>query len=120
MDARKKIELLLTPGIGPADWERLERAYLEAAAAGASVEFDVTRVLCRFHLDLFNQEIDQQCAAMARVDAHLRFRWEPDYPDALRQVHDAPPALFVRGEIPPDSTPMVAIVGTRKPSAGGS
>jgi DNA processing protein len=119
MDARKKIELLLTPGLGTADWERLERAYLEAAA-GASVEFDVTRVLCRFHLDLFNQEIDQQCAAMARVDAHLRFRWEPDYPDALRQVHDAPPALFVRGEIPPDSTPMVAIVGTRKPSAGGS
>ena len=120
MDARKRVELLLTPGLTRGDWERLERAYCEAAAAGATVEFDGTRVLCRPHLELFNQEIDQQHAAMTRADARLVFRWEPDYPGSLRDVDDAPPALFVRGRMPADGTPMVAIVGTRKPSAGGS
>jgi DNA processing protein len=55
---------------------------------------------------------------MVRAGARLVFRWEDDYPAALRRISTAPPALFVRGRLPGDE-PAVAIVGTRKPSAPG-
>lgn len=119
MDARERIELLLTPGLKPEDWARLEEAFA-AQIRGEAVPIDITRVLCRFHLELFNEQIDRQCGAMERAGARLLFRWEDDYPPALRAAADAPPALFVRGELPAPDTPVVAIVGTRKPSTGGS
>jgi DNA processing protein len=118
MDARERVELLLTPGMKAQDWERLEQEYYRMQA-GEDVVAPITRVLCRYHLKLFNEEIDAQCAAMARTDARLVFRWEDDYPAALRVVPDAPPALFVRGTLPARDTPAVGIVGTRKPSTGG-
>lgn len=118
MDARRGIELLLTPGLAPADWELLEAAFDAAWGDGAPV--DVGKVLGRLHLGLAGAEAARQCEAMARADARLVFRWEADYPAALRRAPMAPPALFVRGKLPAGDAPAVAIVGTRKPSAGGA
>ena len=42
---------------------------------------------------------------------------DEDYPPALAEIPDPPPALFVDGEIPPG--PIVALVGSRKASATG-
>ena len=39
------------------------------------------------------------------------------YPVQLREIFDAPYLLFVRGELPSLSTPIAAVVGTRKPTA---
>ncbi len=36
------------------------------------------------------------------------------YPQALREIPSPPPLLFVRGDLPGDDSPAVAIVGTRK------
>jgi DNA processing protein len=119
MDAREKIELFLTPGLSGPDWERLERAF-EAKMRGETSRIDVARVLGRTHLPLFHAEIDEEQRAMTRTAARLVFRWEGDYPAALRAVAGAPPAIFVRGVLPGDDRPKVAIVGTRKPSAGAS
>ena len=41
-----------------------------------------------------------------------------DYPGQLRAVHDYPPLLFARGEFDPIDRSAIAVVGTRKPSAG--
>jgi DNA processing protein len=119
MDARKGIELLLTPGITPEEWERLELAFRGTQGDDAA-RIDVTRVLGRLHLALFGGEIERQHRALAEADARLIFRWEADYPAALRSIAMSPPALFVRGQLPPGDGPMVAVVGTRKPSVGGS
>jgi DNA processing protein len=43
---------------------------------------------------------------------------DQDYPLNLRMAYNRPPALFVKG-ILPDSRRMVALVGTRQPSAQG-
>jgi DNA processing protein len=40
------------------------------------------------------------------------------YPKGFRDLPDAPPVIWLRGELP--EMPMTAIVGTRKPSAWGS
>ena len=52
-------------------------------------------------------------------------RWDDEvYPSALREVRDAPPALFVKGRIGDglrdlEEMPVVAIVGARNPSPYG-
>jgi DNA processing protein len=55
------------------------------------------------------------CAANADV-----IGWDSDgYPANLRTTSNPPPALFVRGQLFPQDTVAVAIVGTRKPSVYG-
>ena len=44
---------------------------------------------------------------------------EPDYPERLRMIDDAPPLLAVRGKIALPAQPLVAIVGSRNASAAG-
>jgi DNA processing protein len=40
----------------------------------------------------------------------------PAYPPLLREMYDPPAALFFRGRLPDPEKPMVAVVGTRRPS----
>ena len=42
---------------------------------------------------------------------------DPAYPDLLRQIHDPPPRLFVRGQLP--NGPSIAIVGSRRATPYG-
>src|SRR5207302_616284 len=42
---------------------------------------------------------------------------DPTYPWLLKQIHDPPPRLFVRGRLPP--VPMIAIVGSRRATPYG-
>ncbi|MBR6474168.1 MAG: DNA-processing protein DprA [Lachnospiraceae bacterium] len=44
---------------------------------------------------------------------------EKEYPDRLRNIPDAPPFLFYRGELPLNDKPAVAMVGSRKCSIYG-
>jgi DNA processing protein len=42
-----------------------------------------------------------------------------DYPANLRAVHDRPPVVFVRGDLRPDDTRSVAVIGSRRASGRG-
>jgi DNA processing protein len=42
------------------------------------------------------------------------------YPPLLREIYDPPVLLFFRGSLPDPERPLVAIVGTRKPSPGAA
>lgn len=55
------------------------------------------------------------------IDKKIRFVpfFDKAYPERLKTIADPPYALFVRGKIPRDSRPAVAIVGARKCSAYG-
>jgi len=56
-------------------------------------------------------------AALEEGGARVVTLADEGYPERLRQVPDPPPALFVRGREIPEA-PSVAIVGSRKASAG--
>ncbi|MGQ9546083.1 MAG: DNA-processing protein DprA [Dehalococcoidia bacterium] len=43
----------------------------------------------------------------------------PDYPSRLKEIYDYPPVLYVRGSLPADEEPCLAIVGTRRPTIYG-
>jgi DNA processing protein len=44
---------------------------------------------------------------------------DPRYPPNLLAVHDRPPLLFVSGELAPDDTRSLAVIGSRQASEGG-
>lgn len=45
--------------------------------------------------------------------------WDPDYPFRLKEIHNPPALLFVRGELPRVDEACISVVGTRTPSAYG-
>jgi DNA processing protein len=64
-------------------------------------------------------DLDQVLEKVEASGAHV-LTWESaDYPVLLRQLPDAPPVLFVKGEVTPADEWAVAIVGTRKATAYG-
>jgi DNA processing protein len=44
---------------------------------------------------------------------------DADYPENLRTVYDRPPLVFVAGELRPEDSRSVAVVGTRRPTDDG-
>lgn len=63
-----------------------------------------------------DQELDRVDQAKARI-----LIWDdPDYPPLLRQLPEAPPVLYMKGQLTaPDREWTIAIVGTRKATAYG-
>lgn len=53
------------------------------------------------------------------AEHHLLPLTSPHYPPLLANTAGAPPALYVRGSIEVLSTPQLAMVGSRNPTAGG-
>ncbi len=47
------------------------------------------------------------------------FYWSLDFPPQLRMIHDPPLVLYYRGALPGGEAPLVAVVGTRKPTGAG-
>ncbi len=54
-----------------------------------------------------------------RCNAAVVSIWDPEYPDMLREIHDPPALLFVRGTLPAPGETCLAVVGTRTPSLYG-
>ena len=44
---------------------------------------------------------------------------DPLYPSRLKEIYDYPPVLYVRGELPLQDEPCLAVVGTRRPTIYG-
>jgi DNA processing protein len=112
------------------------------ASAGRSVVSRMDGLGPQSVLDLAPEEFCGRTGLSGKTrEAYLRLRQEHDpagfgdllertgtrvdtladatYPEKLREIPDPPPALFRRGKYVEDSVPAVAIVGSRKASAGG-
>lgn len=60
-----------------------------------------------------------ELAQLERLDVRLVSIRDGQYPANLRQIHDPPPVLFVRGSLEAVDERAVAIVGTRRATAYG-
>ncbi len=88
-------ELRGVHGIGPEKADRIARGR-DSAAAAAEIETAAAhgvRIICRA---------------------------DPDYPEGLRQIPDAPIVLYVKGELRPTDAVALAIVGSRRCTIYGS
>ncbi|MCS7012846.1 MAG: DNA-processing protein DprA [Chloroherpetonaceae bacterium] len=61
---------------------------------------------------------EAQLERCQKLGAAILTFWDADYPTILKETYDAPPYLFVRGNLTPDAL-RVAVVGTRHPTEYG-
>lgn len=96
----------------------MERAWgaplrdLRAAGVGGAV----ARAIAEARQSIVPQrELERLAAAgVAALSWH-----DTRYPDRLKETADAPPVLYVRGSLPLEDEPSVAVVGTRRPTDYG-
>jgi DNA processing protein len=69
--------------------------------------------------ELFLAEAERDRSYLLRAKARFVSIFDPDYPPQLRETYHPPFGLFVRGSLPRQDTPVVAMVGTRIASARG-
>ncbi len=125
-DVRYWIAFNRVNGIGPAKvralidhFGDLEQAWpaapIDLKAAGLDRKAIESLLQTRSALDL-DRELDR----VEKFGAEIIIWDDPDYPPLLRNIPDAPPVLYVKGQLTAaDREWTIAIVGTRKASAYG-
>ncbi len=124
-DLRYWLGFNLVRGIGPVRLRMLLDMFGDIQSAwGASEQVLREMKLDRRSLENFLKvrqqvNLDEVLSRVERAGVHVLTWDSPDYPDLLRQIADAPPVLFVRGDITPADEWAVALVGTRKATVYG-
>jgi len=65
------------------------------------------------------QEIESELQWSEEKNNHIITLNDARYPQLLRQIHDAPPLLYIHGNTDTLNQPQLAIVGSRNPSPSG-
>ena len=63
---------------------------------------------------------EKDAAAAMKLGIRLVSWRESAYPPLLREIYDPPALLFYRGALPDPEKPLVAVVGTRRPSSAAA
>ncbi|MEH6825989.1 MAG: DNA-processing protein DprA [Motiliproteus sp.] len=123
------LQLTQIPGLGPVTLKQLWQRFGSAEAILLASVQDLTELgLRRSIIDLLGRlsPLAVLGPAVATIDAwltepdhHLLTLDDPLYPDALRQIADPPPLLYLVGDAALLSVPQIALVGSRNASAQG-
>lgn len=115
----------LVRGIGPVRMQMLLDVFGDVQSAWEAPEYAIHELKLdrRSRANLLQARrqvnLDEVLRRVERTGVHVLTWDSPDYPALLRDIPDAPPVLFVRGEITPADEWAVALVGTRKASVYG-
>jgi DNA processing protein len=90
--------------------EALFEASLSQVCAAARCSQPVAEKL----LDPAYAANERDLRLMEGLGVRLLPRDDPQYPPLLKEIHDPPPALYVRGSLAPEDRRAVAIVGSRR------
>ncbi|HLZ09842.1 MAG TPA: DNA-processing protein DprA, partial [Chloroflexota bacterium] len=124
-DRRFWLGFNLVAGIGPARFRRLLAHFGSAevawkangrdlALAGLDLRTIESIIGTRERLDL-----DRELARVEGAGATLLIQDDELYPPLLRQISDAPPLLYIRGQLRAGDELSIAVVGTRRASIYG-
>ncbi len=61
-----------------------------------------------------NNPVEKIMEKLDKENIHTISINEPGYPRLLKEINDPPHTLFIRGILPPDTSPTLGVVGTRK------
>jgi len=64
-------------------------------------------------------EIKKDIEILEGLGVRVITRWDPEYPSNLKEIYDPPALLFVRGQVMPEDSRAVALVGSRNPTRYG-
>lgn len=119
---RALLRLHLTPGLGRVALFKLHRYFGDFAAALKAPPQQLQQAgLTQRLIEQIPQENDAIYQNAWRQAEKLQIRllsfWDQAYPALLREIHDPPALLYLRGELPPSD--CFAIVGSRRATPGG-
>ena len=111
--------------LGSARFALLEAAFptLEAAWRASREELIAAGLDARTATEVVkaNASVDPGAELDRLADAGVRAlpRFDAAYPQRLREIHDSPPLLYIKGRWLPEDEWSVAVVGTRRATAYG-
>lgn len=120
MDQKERLRywlaLLLAPGVGPVQFREL----LEQAGDIFTLFKSPPGGKFKSYLRDPDWAAVDECLAWAEQEScRILPIDDPLYPELLREIHDAPPLLFLRGDPAQLQNPQLAMVGSRNPSVVG-
>jgi DNA processing protein len=112
-------------GLGPIKFKLLEAHFGDLADAWTATPASL--VAAGLERELVEQVVaerrtidpDGEVERVARAGLRTMATFSPDYPALLRQIHDPPPVLYVKGSLPPVESIGITVVGTRAPTPYG-
>jgi DNA processing protein len=124
-DLRDLLALHLVDGLGPQRISALLSHFGSAKATRAASLAQLCQVegigekTARSLLNLSEETISSEIAAIKAANAKLMIRGVPGYPAMLETLPAMPLILFARGNVLPEDARSVALVGTRRPNGYG-
>ncbi len=119
-ERRDCLRLIRSENVGPITYYQLMRLYGSAAAALEALPELSRRGGRRRPIRICpGAKADDELAAIEAAGARLVAHGEPDYPDLLGAIEDAPPVITLIGHAPLLARRMIAVVGARNASANG-
>ncbi|PPB79845.1 DNA processing protein [Albidovulum inexpectatum] len=113
------LRLIRSRRVGPTTFWRLLAEYGSADAALEALPEIARAAGVESYQPCPPQIVERELRAGRKLGARLVCRGEPDYPEPLAGLDDAPPVLWVRGCIDTFTRPMIALVGSRAASSLG-
>ncbi len=114
------------PGVGPLIFLRLlekfgsPRNVFQASFESLTRLERIGPTLARSILDFSGQdEVEKELDRLDQLGVKMLLYKSPEYPALLANIPDPPPIVFVRGQILPQDSTAVAIVGSRAASQQG-
>lgn len=123
--AKYYVGLSLLPGIGPARFSRLVEicGTADAAWRASVTELKRSGVDDRAIEGLLQRrttlDLDHELERVHRAGGRVITQDDIEYPPLLHETFGRPPILYVKGELLPEDSQSLAIVGTRRPSIYG-
>lgn len=115
------LALWRTNGIGTAKFQEILEAFptlaeFFKASSTTQKKFGITEKL----ISIKDAGVQSDLAWLAEAGNHHIITWQNDaYPNLLKQISDAPPILFIKGNPEILNQPQVAMVGSRNPTRIG-
>ena len=117
-DQFDRLRLIRSPNIGPVSYRQLIERFGTATAALEALPDLVMRGGGKKAVLADARSIEQEIAATHSLGARYMFLDDPEYPELLTHLDNAPPAIIFKGDTDLLSRTPVAIVGARNASAG--
>ena len=116
------LRLHLTPGLGRTALFKLYRQFGNFTAPLQAPpqhwrEAGLTEILCSKVPAENDQKFLQTCRNLESLQVRLISFWDDEYPPLLREIHDPPALLYLRGKLPVND--CFAIVGSRRATSAG-
>ena len=121
----KILDLMIcrVPGLKAGDRIELQKKFDKEDDFSVLSTKDLEKLLGRaltgppLKMDEIRSMAEKDAAAALKLGIRIVSWREQAYPPLLREVYDPPALLFYRGVLPDPVKPLVAVVGTRKPSS---